>query len=203
MAQTNVQRRKAGYYYRQKIPADLLTHYGKREIVRSLGTSKKREASASGYKQGHSWTQDFTRIRAGGLQTVPRAIAEAQGLLEALDALPIEQAGERPQPKKAKVLLRNIDDDFVTKTCATYINEIDGADFVEAGRKAGNEWLFPELEADKYGNNSSTFGKRWNRKLPKVISLREVDRTQCFDSLGISLNTSLVSVGSRSRLAML
>ena len=128
MAQTNVQRRKAGFYYRQKIPADLLIHYGKREIVRSLGTSKKREASAAGYEQGHTWTRDFARIRAGGLQTVPRAIAEAQGLLDALDALPIEQAGERPQPKRAKVLLRNIDDDFVTKTCATYLNEIDGAD---------------------------------------------------------------------------
>jgi hypothetical protein len=94
MAQTNVQRRKAGYYYRQKIPADLLTHYGKREIVRSLGTSKKREASASGYKQGHSWTQDFTRIRAGGLQTVPRAIAEAQGLLEALEPYPSSRPGK-------------------------------------------------------------------------------------------------------------
>jgi hypothetical protein len=106
----------------------LLIHYGKREIVRSLGTSKKREASAAGYEQGHSWTRDFARIRAGGLQTVPRAIAEAQGLLEALDALPIEQAGERPEPKRAKVLLRTIDDDFVTKTCGTYLNEIDGAD---------------------------------------------------------------------------
>jgi hypothetical protein len=123
MAQTNVQRRKAGYYYRQKIPVDLLIHYGKREIVRSLGTSKKREASAAGYEQGHSWTRDFARIRAGGLQTVPRAIAEAQGLLEALDALPIEQAGERPEPKQAKVLLRTIDDDFVTKTCGTYLND--------------------------------------------------------------------------------
>jgi len=36
MAHTNVQRRKGGYYYRQKIPADLLIHYGKLEIVRSL-----------------------------------------------------------------------------------------------------------------------------------------------------------------------
>jgi hypothetical protein len=49
MAQTNVQRRKGGYYYRQKIPADLLIHYGKLEIARSLRTSKKREASAAGY----------------------------------------------------------------------------------------------------------------------------------------------------------
>jgi integrase len=128
MAQTNVQRRKGAYYYRQKIPADLLVHYGKCEIVRSLRTSKKRDASAAGYEQGLAWTRDFARIRAGGLQTVPRAIAEAQGLLEALDALPIEQAGERPEPKQAKVLLRTIDDDFVTKTCGTYLNEIDGAD---------------------------------------------------------------------------
>jgi integrase len=128
MAQTNVQRRKGAYYYRQKIPADLLVHYGQREIVRSLRTSKRREASAAGYEQGHTWARDFARIRAGGLQTVPRAIAEAQGLLDALDALPIEQAGERPQPKQAKVLLRNIEDEFVTKTCATYLNEIDGAD---------------------------------------------------------------------------
>jgi hypothetical protein len=36
MAQTNVQRRDGGYYYRQKIPADLLVHYSKTEIVRSL-----------------------------------------------------------------------------------------------------------------------------------------------------------------------
>ena len=54
--------------------------------------------------------------------------------------------------------------------------------FVEAGRKARNEWLFPELEADKYGRNSSTFGKRWNRKLRRVISLREADHTKAFHS---------------------
>ena len=88
MAQTNVQRRDGGYYYRQKIPADLLVHYGKTEIVRSLRTSKKREASAAGYEQGHTWARDFARIRAGGLQTVPRAIAEAQGLLDALVPYP-------------------------------------------------------------------------------------------------------------------
>jgi integrase len=55
-------------------------------------------------------------------------------------------------------------------------------DFVEVGRKAGNEWLFSELEADKYGRKSSAFGKRWNRKLRKVISLREEDHTKCFHS---------------------
>src|SRR5258708_5379689 len=128
MAQTHLQRRNGCFYYRQKIPADLLVHFGQREVVRSLRTGKRREASAAGYEQGHNWSREFARIRAGGLQTVPRAVAEAQGLLDALDALPIEQAGERPQPKQAKVSLRSIDDEFVTKTCATYLNEIDGAD---------------------------------------------------------------------------
>jgi integrase len=150
MAQTNVQRRKGGYYYRQKIPADLLIHYGKREIVRSLRTSKKRKASAAGYEQGHAWTRDFARIRAGGLQTVPRATAEAQGLLEALDALPIEQAGERPQPKQAKVLIRNIDDEFVTRTCGSYLNEIDGAD-AEVRANRGNQGDVHRLWSDLTG----------------------------------------------------
>lgn len=54
--------------------------------------------------------------------------------------------------------------------------------FVEAGRKARNEWLFPELEADKYGRNSSAFGKRWNRKLRRVLSLGEADHTKAFHS---------------------
>jgi hypothetical protein len=46
MAQTNVQRRKAGYYYRQKIPADLLIHYAQgpsaaiSRINRCAGTSR-------------------------------------------------------------------------------------------------------------------------------------------------------------------
>jgi excisionase family DNA binding protein len=128
MAQTHLQRRNGCFYFRQKIPADLLVHFGQREVVRSLRTGKRREASAAGYEQGHNWSREFERIRAGGLQTVPRAVAEAQGLLDALDALPIEQAGERPQPKRAKVSLRSIDDEFVTKTCASYLNEIDGAD---------------------------------------------------------------------------
>jgi integrase len=150
MAQTHLQRRNGCFYYRQKIPADLLVHYGQSEIVRSLRTSKQREASAAGYEQGHTWAREFAKVRAGGLQTVPRAVAEAQGLLEALDALPIEQAAERPQPKQAKVLLRNIDDEFVTRTCATYLNEIDGAD-AEVRANRGNHGEIHRLWSDLTG----------------------------------------------------
>lgn len=116
MAQTRIQRRNGCFYCRQKISADLLVHFGKGEIIRVLRTNKRREASAAGYEQGHTWAREFARVRAGGLQTVPREVTEAKGLLEALDALPIEQAAERPQPKQGKVLLRNIDDEFVTRT---------------------------------------------------------------------------------------
>jgi hypothetical protein len=186
MAQTNVQRRKAGYFYRQKIPADLLIHYGKREIVRSLGTMKKREASAAGYEQGHSWTRDFARVRAGGLQTVPRAIAEAQGLLDALDSLPIEQAGERPQPKRAKVLLLNIDDVFVTKTCATYLNEIDGAD-AEVRANRGMHGEISRLWSDLNGapalkDLQSMLSVGPIAQTVRIISLRKEDHTKVFHS---------------------
>jgi hypothetical protein len=33
MAQTHLQRRNGCFYYRQKIPADLLVHFGQREVV--------------------------------------------------------------------------------------------------------------------------------------------------------------------------
>jgi len=35
---TRLKRRGAVYYFRVKIPADLVEHYGKREILESLGT---------------------------------------------------------------------------------------------------------------------------------------------------------------------
>jgi hypothetical protein len=71
MSQTHTQRRGSGYYYRQTIPADLIVHFGKREIVRCLKTSSAREASALRYEQGHYWAQEL-------------------GLFEALSALPLQ-----------------------------------------------------------------------------------------------------------------
>jgi integrase len=55
-------------------------------------------------------------------------------------------------------------------------------DFVETAREARSEWLWPELKPDKYGNRSSAFSKRWNRKLKTVISLRAGDHTKQFHS---------------------
>src|SRR5271155_4705859 len=113
MPQTGITRRDGGvYYYRRKVPIDLRPHFQRREIKSSLRTTKLREASTLGYEHAHYWAREFERIRAGGLQNVPREDAEAQGLLEALGALPIEEAAQSPKPIQAKILLRSIDDEF-------------------------------------------------------------------------------------------
>jgi len=42
--QTRLAKRGGTYYFRAKIPADLIAHYGKKEIKVSLKTTDKREA---------------------------------------------------------------------------------------------------------------------------------------------------------------
>jgi len=128
MAQTHTQRRASSYYFRRKVPADLIGHFGTREIVRSLKTTNVREASALRYEQGHYWVQEFARVRAGGLQGVPRKEAEAQGLLEALSSLPTQQAALRPDVAKAQIVLRIVDDALISKVCTSYLREIIDAD---------------------------------------------------------------------------
>jgi hypothetical protein len=78
MSQNHIQRRGSGYYYRQKVPADLRPHFGIGEIVRSLNTTSAREASALRYEQGHYWLQEFARVRAGGLQAVGGSLIPAR-----------------------------------------------------------------------------------------------------------------------------
>ena len=50
-SQTHTQWRGSGYYYRQKVPVDLRPHFGTGEIIRSLKTTKLREASALLYER--------------------------------------------------------------------------------------------------------------------------------------------------------
>lgn len=128
MSQTHTQRRKSGFYFRQKVPVDLIGHFCAREIVRSLKATKVREANALRYEQGHYWAQEFDRIRAGGLQAVPRKKAEEQGLLEALSALPTQQVVLRRAGAKAQIVLRLIEDALISKVCSSYLREIIDAD---------------------------------------------------------------------------
>jgi hypothetical protein len=62
MAQEHLRWRNGGYSFRQKIPAGLLVHFGHREIVRSLQTSRRRKAKAALYEQAVIWLADFARI---------------------------------------------------------------------------------------------------------------------------------------------
>jgi integrase len=138
MSQTGLQRREGAYYFRRKVPRDLRPHFGKHEIVVSLRTTKPQDASALAYEQGHIWAQEFIRIRAGGLGDVPRHKAEEQGLLDALDALPIEQATRRPSARAAKsIQLRDIDDELISKICTSYVRDAIDADAEVRGSPGG------------------------------------------------------------------
>jgi integrase len=139
MPQTGLQRREGSYYYRQKVPWDLRRHFGKHEIVLSLRTTKAREASARAYEQGHKWTREFIRIRAGGLGDIPRGQAEKDGLLEALNALPIEQATRRASERvTAPIQLRDIDDELISKICTSYVRDAIDADAEVRGNPGGH-----------------------------------------------------------------
>jgi uncharacterized protein DUF6538 len=58
-------RRGAVYYFRCKIPADLIDHYDRREIVESLRTKNATEALRKVRKRSEAQEQEFDRIRAG------------------------------------------------------------------------------------------------------------------------------------------
>jgi len=62
---TRLKRRGAVYYFRVKIPADLVEHYGKREILESLGTKDPKEALRKVRKRSEEQEQEFDRIRSG------------------------------------------------------------------------------------------------------------------------------------------
>ncbi len=96
-------RRKSGYYFRKKVPADLKAHFGLCEIVRSLNTTSAREASALRYEQGHYWLQEFARVRAGGLRSFPLQ-QRSDGRFSALRPLEYRHADNG---------LRNVDDPLV------------------------------------------------------------------------------------------
>ena len=57
-------RRGAVYYFRCKIPGDLIDHYRKREIVESLRTNNATEALRKVRTRSERQEQEFDKIRA-------------------------------------------------------------------------------------------------------------------------------------------
>jgi integrase len=61
------------YYYRRRVPADLLAHFGRKEIIFSLQTSDKKQASEKARVEDVKCDQQFVQLRAA---RAPVAAAE-------------------------------------------------------------------------------------------------------------------------------
>lgn len=61
---THLAKRGSRYYFRRKIPLDVLPHYKGREVMRSLGTSDRREAERLARTIGVELDREFERLRA-------------------------------------------------------------------------------------------------------------------------------------------
>lgn len=120
-------RRGAIYYYRRRVPADLIEAMGKKEIQQSLGTSDPKEAARLSRKVAVEFDDKFERLRnepaltkqtpeglaeydpATGAYIVPRQYTESDMLQHELDQLErLEEerneswADERKAKKAAK-----------------------------------------------------------------------------------------------------
>ena len=61
---THLFKRGSRYYIRRRIPTDLIEHYGRKEIVRALGTSERREAVRLCRLEGVNIDQQFAEARS-------------------------------------------------------------------------------------------------------------------------------------------
>ncbi|MDM5179738.1 hypothetical protein PO883_21330, partial [Massilia sp. DJPM01] len=61
---THLTKRANRYYIRRKIPVDLQAHYGRKEIVKSLGTSDPAKAAVLCRKEGVALDNEFAAARA-------------------------------------------------------------------------------------------------------------------------------------------
>lgn len=69
---TNIQKRGNVYYFRRKIPLDLIErHGGKREIIRSLGTKTRAEAERLARKVSVELDDEWQAMRAPQPKTIP------------------------------------------------------------------------------------------------------------------------------------
>ena len=75
---THVVRRGATYYFRMRIPADLLDHYGKKEITLSLKTKEQAEANRKGHIEALRYLDEFESIRSNPKRDALNALSPAE-----------------------------------------------------------------------------------------------------------------------------
>ncbi len=125
MRQTRLQKRHGTYYYRQRVPKDLLGYFTpQREFVVSLRTTDPKQARQAAFAKAHEFEQECQRVRAGGFGMVPRQEAQRLGLLDAVDVLPVEQAAiSAARRLPSLVSIPSVDDELITRLCSTYLRD--------------------------------------------------------------------------------
>ncbi|KVF78907.1 hypothetical protein WS75_06425 [Burkholderia sp. FL-7-2-10-S1-D7] len=92
-------RRGSRYYVRRKVPADLVEHLQRREIVRALGTSDPAEARRIVREASVQIDQEFDAARSALLGTPPRKVTpQPQYVHFAFDEHDLESADASAQP---------------------------------------------------------------------------------------------------------
>ena len=68
---THLSLRGKNFYIRRRIPTELIEHYGRKEIVRSLGTSNRKEAERLCRIEGVKLDHEFASVRALHASVIP------------------------------------------------------------------------------------------------------------------------------------
>ncbi|WP_207000865.1 site-specific integrase [Trinickia mobilis] len=94
---THLVKRGSVYYFRRKIPLDLIAHYdGKKEVMRSLRTSDKREAEKLAREEGVRLDREFAQLRGPGRNAdAPAAGSDPQPSLPPPKAIDVDYAARR------------------------------------------------------------------------------------------------------------
>lgn len=91
---TNIQRRGAVYYFRRRVPLDLLEQYGgKREIIRSLNTKNRADAERLARKVSSDLDDEFEAARMALSGQPPAPPRLSQDSIAAIDPLYFDTAG--------------------------------------------------------------------------------------------------------------
>lgn len=115
---THLAKRGSRYYFRRKIPLDLLAHYSGREVMRALGTSDKREAERLARILGVDLDREFERLRENHssdgieLSTTPQSTESTLPKLTTSDAssqphLYADVFARQAQQRQPKTLITN------------------------------------------------------------------------------------------------
>lgn len=96
-------RRQGRYAIRRRIPQDLVTHYGRVEVFRSLGTSDPREAAKRCREAAYVLDQEWATLRhRSATERIPRASTGADSIPVIATSMEIGCSMARTRPANGK-----------------------------------------------------------------------------------------------------